>query len=172
MKYVKRQLKELKSFENNPRVFPQFMFDKLKASIEEFGIVEPLVINKKNEVLGGNQRFTVLIELYGLDYSLDCIYIDYLTSSKERALNIALNRIEGVWDVSKLKDMILTIDRLDLTLTGFSDQELTIFMNNSTTDNLPNVMENFSFDLVIHCINEKQKKEVMDYLSEKGISYK
>jgi ParB-like chromosome segregation protein Spo0J len=173
MKYVIKQLKELKSFENNPRVFTGFMMDKLKLSITTFGLVEPLVINGSNEVLGGNQRLVALIEICGLDYATDCVLVDYLSKSKERALNIALNKIEGLWDVSLLKDMILSIDKNDLTYLGFTEQELTLFVDSSiNNDELPNTSENFNYDVLIHCISEKQRDELKDWLTKKEISYK
>ena len=76
-------------------------YQKIKRSIEEFGFVSPLVVNKDMTVIGGHQRLKVLIEMGYKE--VECIVVD-LEKTKEKALNIALNQIRGEWDtVSILK---------------------------------------------------------------------
>ena len=65
---------------------------KIKNSIENFGFVSPLVINKDMTVIGGHQRLKVLIELGYTE--IECIVVD-LDKTSEKALNIALNKIQG-----------------------------------------------------------------------------
>ncbi len=65
-------------------------YKKIKRSILEFGFVSPLVINKDMTVIGGHQRLKVLQEL-GFKEA-ECIIVD-LDKTKEKALNIALNKI-------------------------------------------------------------------------------
>lgn len=65
-------------------------YQKIKRSILEFGFVSPLVVNKDMTVIGGHQRLKVLQEL-GFD-SVECIIVD-LDKTKEKALNVALNKI-------------------------------------------------------------------------------
>lgn len=65
-------------------------YQKIKKSILEFGFVSPLVINKDMTVIGGHQRLKVLQEL-GFE-SVECIIVD-LDKTKEKALNVALNKI-------------------------------------------------------------------------------
>lgn len=65
-------------------------YQKIKKSILEFGFVSPLVINKDMTVIGGHQRLKVLQEL-GFE-NVECIVVD-LDKTKEKALNIALNKI-------------------------------------------------------------------------------
>lgn len=65
-------------------------YQKIKKSILEFGFVSPLVVNKDMTVIGGHQRLKVLQEL-GFE-SVECIIVD-LDKTKEKALNIALNKI-------------------------------------------------------------------------------
>jgi ParB-like chromosome segregation protein Spo0J len=99
-------------------------YEKLKKSIMEFGYIDPVIVNERNmTIIGGHQRVRVMKDL---GYSeINCIMVD-LDESKERALNVALNKISGDWDLPKLKDLLIEIekDKIDLEVTGFDDGEL------------------------------------------------
>ena len=98
-------------------------YQDIKRSIVEFGLVEPLVINKGNIIVGGHQRYKVLKELNFT--TVPCITVD-LDKQKEKMLNISLNKISGDWDRIKLKDILEELDRgeFDITLTGWGEQEI------------------------------------------------
>jgi len=99
-------------------------YEKLKRSMQEFGYVEPIVWNKRTgNVVGGHQRLKVLLDL-GMQ-EVDCVVVD-LDETKEKALNLALNKIQGDWDYLKLKDILQELDtgELDLELTGFDMGEI------------------------------------------------
>ena len=98
-------------------------YQDIKRSIVEFGLVEPLVINKGNIIVGGHQRYKVLKELNFT--TVPCITVD-LDKQKEKMLNIALNKISGDWDRIKLKDILEELDsgEYDITLTGWGEQEI------------------------------------------------
>ena len=67
---------------------------KLKRSIEEFGFVEPVVWNgATGNVVGGHQRLKVLLDMG--ETEIDCVVVD-LEPEKEKALNLALNRIQAI----------------------------------------------------------------------------
>jgi len=121
MKIEKRKINELKFYPGNPRKISKDMIEKLKKSLQEFGIVEPLVVNTKNQVIGGNQRLKALKELNLQE--VDVVIVD-LPLEKEKALNIALNKIQGEWDYPLLKEILESLDSVELELTGFSEQEI------------------------------------------------
>ena len=126
MELKKYKINELKPALYNPRKELQeddAEFKKIENSIKEFGYVEPIIINYDKTVIGGHQRLNVLKKL-GYD-EIDCIEVN-VDKNKEKALNIALNKIEGEWDYSKLGDLLLDLDAMnfDLMLTGFDDFEI------------------------------------------------
>lgn len=104
-------------------------YEKLKRSIEQFGYVEPVIWNKTSgRVVGGHQRLKVLIDM-GMT-EVDCVVVE-LTEEKEKALNIALNKISGEWDKDKLALLIADLQGadFDVSLTGFEPAELDDLLN-------------------------------------------
>ena len=123
----RRKLSELIAAEYNPRkalTVKDSEYQKIKRSIEEFGYVDPIIINKDGTIIGGHQRTTVLIDL---GYEEVDVVVVSLDKQKEKALNIALNKISGEWDELKLKDLLLDLDLgdYDISLTGFETNDLT-----------------------------------------------
>ena len=99
-------------------------YDRLRRSIEEFGYVEPVIYNNlTGNVVGGHQRLKVLLDLGHTE--IDCVVVE-LDNEREKALNIALNKISGDWDMPKLKDLLEELDTnsFDVTLTGFEAEEI------------------------------------------------
>ena len=100
-------------------------YKKLKKSIDEFDLVEPLILNERNNVLiGGHQRLKILKERG--DETVDVSLMD-LDEAKEKALNVALNKNLGQWDNKKLNlifEELKGIDDFDIELTGFDDFEI------------------------------------------------
>lgn len=119
---------DIKPARYNPRVDlkpGQPEYEKIKRSITEFGFVEPLVWNQHNGVLvGGHQRLKVLQEL-GYE-RVHVSIVDIQDEKKEKALNIALNKVQGDWDEVKLAEILqgMKNDDFDITLSGFTEMEL------------------------------------------------
>ena len=99
-------------------------YEKLKRSMEQFGYVEPVIWNKTTgRVIGGHQRLKVLAD-FGLK-EVDCVVVEF-SEEKEKALNIALNKINGEWDTDKLAMLISDLQGsdFDVSLTGFEEAEI------------------------------------------------
>lgn len=104
-------------------------YEKLKRSIEEFGFVEPVVWNERTGfVVGGHQRLKVLLDMG--ETEIDCVVVD-LEPDREKALNLALNRIQGDWDEGKLAELLADLDAaaFDVSFTGFDAEEVDALMN-------------------------------------------
>lgn len=101
-------------------------YEKLKRSIEEFGYVEPIVWNERTgNLVGGHQRYKILVEEQGsTEVDVSVVSLD---ETKEKALNLALNKISGAWDEEKLAQVLADLQEseLDISLSGFDDQEVT-----------------------------------------------
>jgi DNA modification methylase len=110
-------------------------YEKLKRSLEQFGYVELIVVNaaNNNTVISGHQRLNVLKDM-GVEEE-DCILVE-LDTDKEKALNIAMNKIGGEWDKDKLALLITDLQGrdFDVSLTGFDPAEIDDLFKDSLAD--------------------------------------
>lgn len=137
------KITDLKPAEYNPRRISDDDYQKLKNSISTFGLVDPIIVNLKNmHIVGGHQRYDVLLEEHMLDNDflaelpmirlgdVGFVFTDTNLSiaddDHEKALNLALNKISGEWDEQKLQPLLeeLELSPIDIQLTGFSEPEL------------------------------------------------
>ena len=132
------KISELISPDYNPRHITPDALESLKRSIDEFGYVAPIIVNKyNNHILAGNQRVTALKEL-GYD-EVDVVYTNIEDLNREKALNIRLNNLSGDWDIGKLDTIFqdLELDGFDLTLTGFATENLQPFETETVDTEIP-----------------------------------
>lgn len=103
-------------------------YEKIKASIQEFGFADPLVVNSDMTIVGGHQRLNCAIDLGYTE--VPCAIVD-VDKVREKALNIALNKITGAWDEDMLADLLkdLEASEFDLGLTGFDVPEIESLFN-------------------------------------------
>lgn len=133
----KKNVADLLPAEYNPRkdLKPgDAEYEKLKRSITEFGYVEPVIWNQTTgRVVGGHQRLKVLQEM-GMT-EIDRVIIE-VSEEKEKALNIALNKISGDWDTDKLALLITDLQGsdLDVSLTGFEPAEIDALFKDDIKD--------------------------------------
>ena len=139
MQIEKKKVEDLKAAAYNPRKDLQpgdAEYEKLKRSILEFGYVEPVICNKRTGiVVGGHQRLKVMKDLGYTE--VDCVIVD-LDESKEKALNIALNKISGEWNNDLLADLLRDLDGsgYDITLTGFDLAEAQELFGSGSMENV------------------------------------
>jgi len=116
---------EVNPAEYNPRTINDEEFGKLKKGLTEFGIVDPLIVNKDGTLIGGHQRLRAAKELGWTE--IPAVVLD-LDKRKEKALNLALNKLRGEWDYGKLTSLLREFDEItdfDMELTGFDVIEAT-----------------------------------------------
>lgn len=125
MELVTMAIGDIKPAKYNPRKNlkpgdPEF--EKLKASIERWDLVEPLVVNKNGNILvGGHQRLKVCKAL-GMK-QVQVVLVE-LNPTRERLLNLSLNKICGDWDYTKLESLFKEFSLDDLGITGFDEGEI------------------------------------------------
>lgn len=157
MNIQKINIENLKMAEYNPRkdLKPEDEeYQKIKRSLIEFGYVAPIIVNYDMTVIGGHQRLKVLKEL-GYD-EIECNIVN-LDKNKEKALNVALNKITGEWDNDKLEELLVELKEadIDMDITGFSFDEVDDILK----DVLESKEDNFDIDEAINEIDEPVTKQ-------------
>lgn len=152
MNIQKINIEKLKPADYNPRkdLKPEDQeYQKIKKSLVEFGYVAPIIVNTDMTVIGGHQRLKVLKELGYTE--IECIVVD-LDKNKEKALNIALNKISGEWDNTKLEELLAELKEtdIDMNITGFSFDEV----DNILKDITGSKEDNFDIDSAYEEIKE------------------
>ena len=121
MKITLVNINSLNPAEYNPRQISNKQYEDLKASMEKFGCVDPIIINinpeRLNVVVGGHQRLRILRDL-GAE-KVPTVSVN-LSEEDERELNVRLNKNGGDWDI----DLLSNFDIVDLKEWGFKDIEL------------------------------------------------
>jgi len=127
MKVIKIPISKINIAKYNPRKNlnqNDKEYQAIKKSIEEFDLVEPLVWNERTgNLVGGHQRLKVLMAQGENEVDVSVVNLPLV---KEKALNIALNKINGEWENNLLKDLLFEIDNsdFDIGITGFSKEEI------------------------------------------------
>ena len=150
------KIENLKPAEYNPRkdLTPEDEeYQKIKNSLTEFGYVAPVIVNADMTVIGGHQRLKVLKELGYTE--IECNIVD-LDKNKEKALNIALNKITGEWDNGKLEELLAELKEadIDMDMTGFSFDEV----DNILKDITGSKEDDFDLDEALNEIEEPVSK--------------
>lgn len=129
----------LKPYANNPRTHSQEQVETIARSIAEFGWTNPILIDGDLTVIAGHGRLLAAQKL-GVR-TVPCVRLAHLTPAQVRAYVIADNQIalDAGWDDTTLRSELaaLRTDGFDLSLTGFSEAELTALLS------LPSAPEQF-----------------------------
>lgn len=118
--------------EYNPRKISDEDYQNLKQSIDEFGVVSPILINlQDNTIISGHQRFDVLyyennlselylIRLGDVGWVFPDLELEIKDKNYEKALNLAMNRIHGEFDENLVNEVLGDLEEVNLDyLTGF-----------------------------------------------------
>ncbi len=143
-------------------------YDLLAKGMEEFGLVEPLVWNERTgRLVGGHQRLKILVDIGVTEADVSVVNLD---ETREKALNVALNKIGGDWDRPKLKDLLEEIDTgaLDMDLTGWTEDALAELMEavppiEPAIDVVPE-----QWMVLIECDGEEHQTAILDRLIGEG----
>lgn len=126
--YVYRTLnrKVIKKAGYNPRKITSEEQERLKYSLEEFGLCEPLIFNERTgHLVSGHQRIALLDKDYGTkDYEIGMSVID-VDLATEKRLNVWLNQSasQGSFDNNKLNEIVKELE-ISFDELGFPDDEV------------------------------------------------
>lgn len=124
---IKRvSLKDLKPYENNAKRHGKRQIERLAASIQEFGFVSPILIDKDNVIIAGHGRFEAAQSI-GMD-KVPCVCIEGLTEDQKKAYVLADNRLSELdtkWDLELVQKELesISID-FDISALDFKIPDL------------------------------------------------
>ena len=126
MKIEKVKIEEIKLYENNAKLHPEWQVEQIKNSIIEFGFNDPIAIDENNVIIEGHGRYLALKEL---DYTeVEIIRLDHLTEEQKVAYAIAHNKLtmNTDFDTEKLRIELSKLEEsnFDLSVLGFENIEL------------------------------------------------
>jgi len=183
MKIKQTKLKDLKPYENNPRLHSELQIIQIATSIKEFGFINPILADEKGMILAGHGRFLASQRL-DLD-KVPVVVIDGLDDEQKKALVIADNKIasNSEWDENLLWDQIRELNDkgFDISKLAFEEVEILPMLDPNVVQDLSGEWEDmpeFSEEdksayrtLLVHFMNdediEKFKKLVKQEFTEK-----
>jgi len=177
VKVERWKLKDISPADYNPRTITDESLVGLGKSVDEFGYVEPLVVNKRTgRLISGHQRFKVLT-LREVE-EVDVVIVD-LDEAKEKALNITMNNqmIQGDWtnnlgdllnelqenDSINIFDLSFDMLALEMKIPLLSDEKLSEEKSDDGVD------KDFDYRLIIECDDEKQQADLIDRFVKEGL---
>ncbi len=105
---------------NLQKIDPEY--EALKKSIEELGMIDPIVWNERTgTVIGGHQRLTVLADL---GYTTAPCFVVDLSPAQEKQANVRLNSIKGAWDYDKLAELLAEFTPEEVAAASFDAKDL------------------------------------------------
>ena len=141
---------ELRPDPANPRRISDQELETLTRSIQEFGLIDPIIARREDKmVIGGHQR---LLAARKLGYKTVPVVLTDLTVEQAHLLNIALNKISGSFDqelLARLLKELQEVPNIDLSLSGFEDDELKKLLKNLDAREKRERLENFDLDVAI-----------------------
>ena len=159
MDIEKIEINKLKPATYNPRQISTKQYKDLKESINKFGLVDPIIVNKCYTIIGGHQRYKICKDL---DYKdIGCIILD-LNKEQERELNIRLNKNTGEFDMDILAN---EFDIDELVDWGFKHIDLDVNIDKI-------VDEDNSATITIKEDDEIKAQELYNDLKKQGYNVK
>ena len=159
MNIEKIEINKLKAATYNPRQISTKQYKDLKESINKFGLVDPIIVNKCYTIIGGHQRYKICKDL---DYKdIGCIILD-LDKEQERELNIRLNKNTGEFDMDILAN---EFDIDQLVDWGFKHIDLDVNIDKI-------VDEDNSATITIKEDDEIKAQELYNNLKKQGYNVK
>lgn len=158
----------LKPYENNARTHSEDQVKKIVRSIEEFGFINPVLIDGDFGIIAGHGRVMAAKKM-GMT-EVPCLFVEDLTEAQKRAYIIADNKLalDAGWDEELLHFELAELQEMDfdITLTGFDVDDLYEDELHERKDISETLKEEFK--LIVDCVNEKSLQELYEKLSKEG----
>lgn len=167
MKIVSKNVNDLIPYERNTKKHDKTQIKNVATSIDKYGFVQPIVIDKNNVVVIGHCR------LLGAKHlkmeTVPCVCVDDLTEEQVNALRIVDNKTnESEWDMDILPDELFDVDLGDFEF----DFDMPL---DDEPEPAPTVREDLSskvgemYQIIIECENELQQEELYYRFTGEGL---
>ena len=119
------KIADIKPYERNQKKHPESQVKNIAKSIEKYGFVQPIVIDKNNEIIIGHGRYMAGGDILGMK-TVPCVRAENLTEEQIRELRIIDNKLnESDWDMDLLKDDLEDLDFDDFDIDwGDEDDDM------------------------------------------------
>lgn len=122
----RRPISELVPYARNARTHSDAQIAQLRASIREFGFINPVLIDSAGNIIAGHGR-VLAAQAEGMT-EVPCVLVEHLSDAQRRAYILADNRLAEMsgWDLDMVAIELGDIRDagLDLTITGFTEADL------------------------------------------------
>lgn len=115
MEIVNIKVSSLRPYEKNAKKHDQTQIDNVAESIKQFGMVQPIVVDKDNVVIIGHCRLEACKKLKYKE--VPCVMADTLTEEQVAKLRLLDNKLnESDWDYDLIREEIadLSFDEFDI----------------------------------------------------------
>jgi len=126
-----RKISELRPYPRNARTHSRKQIKQIKASIEEFGFTNPILIDENDQIMAGHGRVEAA-KLLGLA-EIPTVQIGHLSAAQKKAYILADNRLAELagWDkeILTVELQSLQAEGFDVVITGFETAKLDILFD-------------------------------------------
>ena len=125
-RFEKVNIDKLVPYSRNARTHSKEQILQIRASLREFGFVNPVIVDKDLNIIAGHGRIMAAKE-EGMT-EVPCVFVEHLTEAQKRAYILADNRLalNAGWDDEMLSIELADLQGadFDISLLGFDDAEL------------------------------------------------
>ena len=137
------RLSEIKPYKKNAKKHDETQIKNVMQSIKEFGVVQPIVVDRNNTIIIGHCRYEAMKRLGYDELQEDWVKVVDLSEEEAEKLRLLDNKLnESEWDLDLLKDLVPSLD--------FSDFEVDF--------NLPEEVEDINLDDFFEDAPPKEKE--------------
>lgn len=116
---------EIKPYKNNAKKHPKKQIEQVANSIKEFGMNQPIVVDKEGVIIVGHGRYEAL-KMLGWEIKPEWVKVVDLNEEQAKAYRLADNKLnESEWDMGLAIEELKELSDEMFDLTGF-DKDLLI----------------------------------------------
>ncbi len=127
----------LNPYHNNAKKHPEKQVQQIAASIQQFGFINPIIVNSSKEIIAGHGRLegAKVLKLK----QVPVILVDHLTEAQVKAYRLADNQLtmNSGYDTELLRVELADLSSLDLDfdldITGFELPEIEFLLEGETS---------------------------------------